>query len=69
MKSFVISLKSAEDRRAHIREQFEEKDIPFSFFDAIEPHAFATQAEKINLTLCKNELSQNELACYMVSRI
>lgn len=65
MKSFVISLKSAEDRRAHIREQFEEKDIPFSFFDAIEPHSIATQAEKINLTLCKNELSQNELACLL----
>ena len=65
MKSFVISLKSAEDRRAHIRQQFEEKDIPFSFFDAVEPHSIATQAEKINLTLCKNKLSQNELACLL----
>ena len=65
MKNFVISLKSAEDRKAHIREQFGEKDIPFSFFDAIEPHSILAQAEKINLTLCKNDLSQNELACLL----
>ena len=65
MKNFVISLKSAKDRRAHILQQFDDKDIPFSFFDAIEPDSIVTQAEKINLTLCQSDLSQNELACLL----
>ena len=56
MKNFVISLKSAKDRRAHILQQFDDKDIPFSFFDAIEPDSIVTQAEKINLTLCQSDL-------------
>jgi len=65
MKNFVISLKSAKDRRAHILQQFDDKDIPFSFFDAIEPDSIVIQAEKINLTLCQSDLSQNELACLL----
>lgn len=63
MKSFVISLKSAEDRRAHIKEQFGNKDIPFCFFDAIEPMQLDHQAQKIGLAIQQNNLSQNELAC------
>lgn len=63
MKSFVISLKSSEDRRAHIKEQFGSKNIPFSFFDAIEPMQLDYQAEKIGLAIKQNNLSKNELAC------
>ncbi|TNL53972.1 glycosyltransferase family 25 protein [Acinetobacter bereziniae] len=63
MKSFVISLTSAEDRRAHIQEQFGNKDIPFSFFDAIEPMQLDHQAQKIGLAIQQNNLSKNELAC------
>ncbi|NUG81734.1 glycosyltransferase family 25 protein, partial [Acinetobacter bereziniae] len=63
MKSFVISLTSAEDRRVHIKEQFGNKDIPFSFFDAIEPMQLDHQAQKIGLAIQQNNLSQNELAC------
>lgn len=63
MKSFVISLTSAEDRRAHIKEQFGNKDIPFSFFDAIEPMQLDHQAQRIGLAIQQNNLSKNELAC------
>ena len=37
MNIFVISLKSAYDRRSHILKEFEDQKLPFSFFDAIEP--------------------------------
>ena len=46
MENFIISLKSASDRRAHIQEQFGDKQIPFQFFDAIEPSQIKSQAEK-----------------------
>ncbi len=65
MKNFVISLKSAKDRRVHIAEQFGSKGIPFSFFDAIEPAQIETQAEKIQLKLCQSNVSRNELACLL----
>ncbi|WP_436863251.1 glycosyltransferase family 25 protein [Acinetobacter haemolyticus] len=65
MENFVISLKSASDRRAHIQEQFGDKQIPFQFFDAIEPSQIKSQAEKINFTIRQGDLTQNEVACLM----
>lgn len=65
MENFVISLKSAFDRRVHIEDQFGKKDIPFHFFDAIEPSQIDTQAEKINFTIRQGDLSRNELACLL----
>lgn len=65
MKTFVISLQSAADRRVHIEEQFGEKGISFHFFDAIEPPQVDLQAEKIGLTLRQGDLSRNELACLL----
>ncbi|USA53214.1 glycosyltransferase family 25 protein [Acinetobacter sp. C32I] len=65
MKNFVISLKSASDRRIHIEEQFGKKGIPFHFFDAIEPSQIDSQAEKIGLSLRQGDLSRNELACLL----
>lgn len=65
MKNFVISLKSASDRRKHIEEQFGDKGIAFDFFDAIEPPQVDLQAEKIGLILRQGDLSRNELACLL----
>jgi len=65
VENFVISLKSAFDRRVHIKDQFGKKDIPFHFFDAIEPSQIDTQAEKINFTIRQGDLSRNELACLL----
>lgn len=65
MENFVISLKSASDRRAHIQEQFGDKQIPFQFFDAIEPSQIDAQAEKINFEIRQGDLSRNELACLL----
>lgn len=65
MKNFVISLKSASDRREHIINQFEGKGIPFNFFDAIEPSQITSQAEKIGFTIRQGDLTQNELACFL----
>ena len=65
MENFVISLKSAFDRRVHIEDQFGKKNIPFHFFDAIEPSQIDTQAEKIGFTIRQGDLSRNELACLL----
>lgn len=65
MENFVISLKSATDRRIHIEEQFGKKEIAFDFFDAIEPSQIDTQAEKIGFTIRQGDLSRNELACLL----
>ncbi|WP_043971042.1 MULTISPECIES: glycosyltransferase family 25 protein [Acinetobacter] len=65
MKNFVISLKSASDRRTHIENQFGNQSIPFQFFDAIEPVQIESQAKKINFTLHQGDLTRNELACLL----
>lgn len=65
MENFVISLKSAIDRRAHIEDQFGKKNIPFHFFDAIEPSQIDAQAEKINFKIRQGDLTRNELACLL----
>ncbi|WP_374974108.1 glycosyltransferase family 25 protein [Acinetobacter venetianus] len=65
MENFVISLKSAFDRRIHIEDQFGGKKIPFHFFDAIEPSQIDTQARKIGFTIRQGDLSRNELACLL----
>lgn len=65
MKTFVISLKSATDRRTHIEEQFGKKGVSFHFFNAIEPAQIDFQAEKIGLPLRQGDLSRNELACLL----
>jgi len=65
VENFVISLKSAFDRRIHIEDQFGGKKIPFHFFDAIEPSQIDTQARKIGFTIRQGDLSRNELACLL----
>ncbi|WP_151766190.1 glycosyltransferase family 25 protein, partial [Acinetobacter colistiniresistens] len=63
MRNFVISLKSAVDRRTHIQEQFASKGIPFQFFDAIEPQEIDGLAEKYSISILGSGLSKGELGC------
>lgn len=63
MKNFVISLKSATDRRKHIEEQFGDKGIAFDFFDAIEPPQVDELAEKYSISILNSGLSKGELGC------
>lgn len=65
MENFVISLKSAEDRRAHILEQFEERGIPFSFFDAIEPNQVEKTAINLSIQISGSSLSHGEIGCLL----
>ncbi|HIQ36005.1 MULTISPECIES: glycosyltransferase family 25 protein [Acinetobacter] len=63
MENFVISLKSAFDRRVHIEDQFMQQGIDFSFFDAIEPQQVENLAEQLAICISNCHLSQGELGC------
>ncbi|MCK7608046.1 glycosyltransferase family 25 protein [Acinetobacter portensis] len=65
MQNLVISLKTAIDRRKHIKEQFESKNIAFQFFDALTPDLARPLAEKMKLNISNEDLSPGELACFM----
>lgn len=65
MQNLVISLKTAIDRRKHIEEQFESKNIAFQFFDALAPDLARPLAEKMKLNISNEYLSPGELACFM----
>ena len=51
LQNLVISLKTAIDRRKHIEEQFESKNIAFQFFDALTPDFARPLAEKMKLII------------------
>ena len=63
MKSFVVSLKTAVDRRTHIENQFMQQGIDFSFFDAIEPQQVEGIAAQLAIRIDNSHLSQGELGC------
>lgn len=66
MKNFVISLKSADARRAHIAQEFGKQGIVFEFFDAVTPAHIYELSEKFSIDLSKNQrLSDGEKACFM----
>ena len=65
LKNYVISLTSAQDRRAHITEQFNSKNIEFNFFDAVTPNNIENVTRELNFELSNNILSKNELACFL----
>lgn len=66
MKNFVISLKSADARRAHITQEFGKQGIAFEFFDAVTPAHIYELSEKFSIDLSKNQrLSDGEKACFM----
>lgn len=65
MKNIVISLKSAEARREHIEKEFDKQNISFEFFDALTPDLAKPIAEKMQLNVKDEYLTDGELACFM----
>ena len=65
MKSIVISLKSAIDRRQHITQEFQNHHIDFEFFDALKPDIAASYAKNLPINLKNSSLTGGELACMM----
>lgn len=65
MKSFVISLINAHDRRKHIHDEFLSKNVSFEFFDAIEPHTLKNTERELVISLDNSDLSDNEKSCFM----
>lgn len=70
MKNFVISLKSATERREHINNEFGKHNVKFEFFDALTPETAKTYIQKHNLPfqLEPIHLTSVEVAC-MISHI
>lgn len=65
-RNYVISLTNAQERRAHITQEFGKRDISFSFFDAITPDLIEETAKKFNITFdrsSKATLCDGEIAC------
>lgn len=66
MKNFVISLKSADARRAHIAQEFGKQGIDFEFFDAVTPEQTQQFCQSIGIQLMNNQhLTDGEKACFM----
>lgn len=66
MRHFVISLKHAQQRRAHMQQQFEARDVAFAFFDAITPNELADTAKALGIKLYEpSALSPVEMACLL----
>lgn len=64
MNNFVISLKSTQDRRNHILEQFGKEGIPFQFFDAITPDLNQVISKELKINILQADLTQGEIACF-----
>ncbi len=63
MKSYVISLESALDRREHIKQEFAKQNIDFEFFDAITPNQAQALFKQVFPQVDISSLSGGELAC------
>ncbi|SUT90584.1 glycosyltransferase family 25 protein [Actinobacillus lignieresii] len=64
--NFVISLVNANVRRSHINNGFSKRNIPFQFFDALQPSALLDQYIDIAVPSLKlAKLSNGEKACFM----
>ena len=68
MHTFVISLQSSSERRAHIKKSFGEQDIQYHFFDAIEPQHAEVEIQRTDHERCRlntgRSLSPAEIACF-----
>lgn len=65
MINYVISLKSATNRRKHIEHEFGKQKINFQFFDALTPDQAKPLAESLGLYYEQDRLTGGELACFM----
>lgn len=65
MNNFIISLKdNNEDRRTHISNQFNSKNIPFLFFDAINKNNLDV-SEHLNICFNNPNLTAGEKGCFL----
>ncbi|WIV88543.1 glycosyltransferase family 25 protein [Proteus appendicitidis] len=65
MNNFIISLKdNNEDRRTHISNQFNSKNIPFLFFDAINKSNLDI-SERLNISFNNPNLTAGEKGCFL----
>lgn len=65
MKNFVISLIDAHERRSHIESEFIEKNIDFTFFDAINKSQIDECSQRLGLKLANADLTGGEKACLL----
>lgn len=67
LHNFVISLATAEDRRAHIINEFGKLGIEFQFFDAITADTLAIHCESLGLNhiFVSDQLSNGEKGCFI----
>lgn len=64
--NFVISLVNASVRRNHINNEFSKRNIPFQFFDALQPSVLLEQYIEVAVPSLKiASLSNGEKACFM----
>lgn len=61
----VISLTNEHQRRQHIDTLFEEYELDFGYFDAINKQQAADILAKYNLSVTNAQLSAGEVACYL----
>ena len=65
MHNYVISLISADQRREHIKQQFDKKEVDFKFFDAVTPALALSLSKDMGLNYNEKYLTEGELACFM----
>lgn len=66
MKNIIISLKTANERREHIIQEFGKQGIDFEFFDAITPYLIDETCQKLGINLKENQrLSNGEKGCFL----
>lgn len=61
----VISLTNEYERRQHIDALFDEYELDFSYFDAIDKLKVADTLEKYGLNVSTEKISTGEVACYL----
>lgn len=67
--NYVISLnKNNDKRKAHISNQFQKKNIPFQFFDAVTPNINLQISQHCGINLKDLNLTDTEISC-MLSHI
>lgn len=64
-KAVVVSLISEYERRQHIDNLFDEYNIAFNYFDAINKFQVDETLQKYNLEVRSKRISEGEVACYL----
>ncbi|OTG83214.1 hypothetical protein B9T31_14080 [Acinetobacter sp. ANC 4558] len=65
MNNYVISLSSEVTRREHIKSEFNQKNVSFTFFDAITPPDNTECANKLGINISNSALTAGEISCFL----